>query len=524
MTKKDLNKWIMHHEIQRLSMMGFSAIKIANHLVMDSRTVLKYLRMTSQEFELHLLKSEERTKILSPFENFVKDKLTIYPDASTAQIHDWLKEFHQDIPKVSARSVYNFVMFVRQKYNIPVVQQTREYFPVEELAYGEQSQVDFGVFNMRISGSEKRKRVYFFAMVLSRSRMKYVWFSDNPFTGEHVCMAHEKAFDFFGGIPKVIVYDQDRTVLVDENLGDYILTETFKKYTRTRNFTLHFCRKADPESKGKIENVIQYVKKNLLNNRPYHDIETLNVEAISWLGRTANFLPHNYTKKSPDSEFMIEKTFLIPYTPMTIENKDTKMYHVRKTNTIAYKSNFYSLPIGTYLGQGTSVKVKELNGLIEISNLKDDPICIHKLSFLTGQTIVNSHHKRDTSSSIEQLKDQISSCFTEKNLAMQFLNQIHKTYPRYTRDHLQTILRALSEMEVKRELIDKALEFSLKNELYNGSEFKQVLAVFLSQEDSVKPNAKIILLDHKNLEKANQIPHKSNIEDYEKIVNPVNQK
>lgn len=79
-------------------------------------------------------------------------------------------------------------------------------------------------------------------------------------------------------------------------------------------------------------------------------------------------------------------------------------------------------------------------------------------------------------------------------------------------------------MEVKRELIDKALEFSLKNELYNGSEFKQVLAVFLSQEDSVKPNAKIILLDHKNLEKANQIPHKSNIEDYEKIVNPVNQK
>jgi hypothetical protein len=107
---------------------------------------------------------------------------------------------------------------------------------------------------------------------------------------------------------------------------------------------------------------------------------------------------------------------------------------------------------------------------------------------------------------------------------MQFLNQIHKTYPRYTRDHLQAIIRALFEIEVKKELIDKALEFSLKNELYNGSEFKQVLAVLLSQEDSVKPNAKIILLDHKNLEKANQIPHKSNIEDYEKIVNPVNQK
>ncbi len=151
MTKKNLNNWIMYSEIQRLSFMGFSASKIARYLVMDSRTVAKYLKMSNQEYEQHLINSDERSKILSPYENFVKDKLTIYPDATTAQIHDWLKEFHKDIPKASVRSVYNFVMFVRQKYNIPVVQQTREYFPVEELAYGEQAQVDFGVYNMRIA-------------------------------------------------------------------------------------------------------------------------------------------------------------------------------------------------------------------------------------------------------------------------------------------------------------------------------------------------------------------------------------
>jgi len=87
-------------------------------------------------------------------------------------------------------------------------------------------------------------------------------------------------------------------MVVDENIGGIILTSTFKQYTKPRGFKLHFCRKSDPESKGKIEDVIQYVKKNFLYNRPYYELEDLNTEALAWLGRTANRLAHNYTKKS----------------------------------------------------------------------------------------------------------------------------------------------------------------------------------------------------------------------------------
>jgi len=156
-------------------------------------------------------------------------------------------------------------MYVRQRHNIPFVRASREYFPIEELPYGEQAQVDFGEYNMRLSNG-KRKKVRFFVMVLSRSRMKYIWFLGKPFTAETVAKAHENAFEFFGGIPNTIVYDQDRTMVVDENLGDVILTTIFKRYTKSRSFKLHFCRKSDPESKGKVENVVQYVKKNFLYN------------------------------------------------------------------------------------------------------------------------------------------------------------------------------------------------------------------------------------------------------------------
>lgn len=518
MTQKDINNWIMYQEIHRLSRLGFSAPKIARYLVLDTRTVKKILAMTDQDYEKSLLKAEQRTKTLTPYESFVHDKLKLYADTSAAQMHDWLKESHPELPSVSQRSVYNFVMFVRQKYNIPFESITRDFFPVKELPYGDQAQVDFGEYNMR-QANDSRKKVRFFAMVLSRSRMKYICFSDVPYTAKTVCEAHEKAFAFFGGVPRTLVYDQDRTMLVDENIGDLILTATFKQYNRSRKFNLHFCRKSDPQSKGKIENVIQYVKKNFLYNRPYSDLETLNSQAGAWLSRTANRNIHNYTKKSPESEFIIEKPMLEPYTPLTIEIKEIKMYHVRKTNTINYKSNFYSLPMGTYKGPGTKVKLKQINNLIEIRDLKDELICSHELSTLIGQTISNTHHRRDNSKSLELLLAALSARFSLKDVATLYLQAIKALYPRYSRDHWQAIDKAITKSEADQNMVDSALDFCVSNEIFNGYNFEDVLMVLCSQSKPIKAIKPIALLDKTNLDKANQTPAKSDINEYEKIIN-----
>jgi len=518
MTKKDVSNWIMYHEIHKLKRLGFSNSKIAGYLVADTRTVNKYLQMSEEDYESFLLSVLERNKVLSPYEDFVKEKLIEFQETSSAQIHDWLKECHDAFPQVSVRTVYNFVMYVRQKHNIPFVKAPREYFPVEELPYGEQAQVDFGEYNMRMADG-KKKKVKFFVMVLSRSRMKYVWFWDKAYTSQTVCEAHEKAFAFFNGITNSIVYDQDRTMMVDENIGDYILTSTFKQYTNSRGFKLHFCRKADPESKGKVENVVQYVKKNFLYNRLFEDVDTLNTQANAWLHRTANYLPHNYTKKTPESEYFIEMSYLKPYIPLIIVNKEIKMHHVRKTNTIAYKSNFYTLPMGTYQGTETRVIVKEKDNTIEIYNLKDELICLHQLSSQTGQTIANTDHRRDTSKSLQEMMSQTGSCFTNQELAMQYLQEIKGRHPRYTRDHLQMVLKVLRN--VGKPQADKALEFCLRNEIFNGNEFSDVMHVLLTESKSERINS-IKLLDKNNLEKANQIPETSNINDYQNIINQLN--
>lgn len=516
MTKKDLNLWIMYHQIHHYRRLGFSSERIARYFRMDGRTIRKYLSMTEQDFEQFLITKGKREKVLADYEEFVKQKLSEFQDTSTAQIHDWLKEHHPDFPDVSTKTVYNFVMYVRQANNIPIVKPLREYAPVEELPYGEQAQVDFGDYNMRMSDGT-RKKVKFFAMVLSRSRMKFIWFLDKPFTAQTVCQAHEKAFEFFGGIPKTIVYDQDRTIIVDENLGDLILTSTFKKYTQSRSFALHFCRKSDPESKGKIENVIQYVKKNFLYNRVYYDLEALNAEAIAWLARTANFLPHNFTKLSPDSEFVIEKEYLKPYTPLIVQNMQNKTYTVRKDNTIAFRSNFYELPRGTYKGEGTRVIVRDNDNTLSIYNLQSGLICTFPISGLRGQKITNTNHRRDTSKTLDEMINLTAAYFTQKELALSYINQIRKIHPRYTRDHLQVILRALPL--ANQITSDKTLDFCLLNELFNGHEFEQVLHVLLLENQTSPRQNTIKLFNNGNLDKAVQIPQISNIQDYENIIN-----
>lgn len=120
-------------------------------------------------------------------------------------------------------------------------------------------------------------------MVLSRSRQKYIHLQASPFTTETSIYAHQLDFEYFQGIPKKIVYDQNRVFMVNENLGNYILTEKFQSYLDNESFDAIFCRKAAPESKGKVENVIKYVKYNLLRGREFTNINSLNDSAILWL-------------------------------------------------------------------------------------------------------------------------------------------------------------------------------------------------------------------------------------------------
>lgn len=507
-------KLMAYHIVHQLSREGFSVAAISKHLVMDWRTVRKYLDMSEAEYEQFLGKQTERKRELDEFEGFVKSRLGKYPDTSAAQMHDWLKEHYPHFPVVDSKTVFNFVCHVRQKYNIDKTPSAiREYTMVPEAAYGAQAQADFGEYNLRNSQGRKVK-VYFFAMSLSRSRYKYLFFSLAKFSTEMAILAHQQAFVFFAGIPETLVYDQDRAFIVDENSGDIILTEKFKNYARGAAFTLHFCRKADPESKGKIENIIKYVKRNFLYNRPFDDLETLNQEALAWLARTANHLPHSSTRLQPSAEWEIEKRYLRPCRNIEVLQNPLQPYTVRKDNSISYKGNYYSVPIGTYQGKGSEVEVRTDDGKIACFNKQGVLICIHNINTSKGKRIINNDHRREKTGRINELITQICTLIPNQEQMMFFIANIRTAKPRYVRDQLLLILQTITTYPAT---VATALEHCCKQKLSSAADLKSI-AQHLDEQNSklLHKSMKVFALPQTGMPSAAYIqPQTSSITDYD---------
>ncbi|WP_099083378.1 DDE-type integrase/transposase/recombinase [Desulforamulus profundi] len=75
--------------------------------------------------------------------------------------------------------------------------------------------MDFGETKL-LDANGQSVRLWFIGFVLAHSRYKYVEWSASPFTTRDVIQAHENAFEYYGGMPKEIVYDQDHLILVSE--------------------------------------------------------------------------------------------------------------------------------------------------------------------------------------------------------------------------------------------------------------------------------------------------------------------
>jgi transposase len=257
-----LKKLTMYNKVKELSREGLSIRQISRTTGLDRVTVRKYLQMSEEDFSDFLALQKQRLRKLQPYEQFIKERVTDYPDCSAAQVEDWLKEHHPDFQEVTTRTIYSFVQWIRKSHHISKPKGTpRQYHPVTQLPYGQQAQVDFGEYWM-VNADEDKVKVYFMIMLLSRSRRKFVSFSQQPITTRFVLEAHEQAFTFFEGIPHTLVYDQDSTIVTNENRGAILYTEAFNKYLLHRSLKIHLCRKSDPESKGKIEAGVKYVKHN----------------------------------------------------------------------------------------------------------------------------------------------------------------------------------------------------------------------------------------------------------------------
>lgn len=472
---------IMYSDIQKLKALGYKKQRAARQLNIDTKTVRKYWDMTEDEYITYYLESKERSKIMDPFHDYVLTRIAEHPEITSSIIYDNLREEFAGFSP-SYRSVRLYVCNLREKEGIPAPLKVRQYGENPELPFGFQAQVDMGQKVMKdVNG--KMVKVYIFAMVLSSSRYKYVRFQLEPFTAQTFVMAHDRAFQYFGGRPIEIVYDQDRVMVVSENGGDIIFTEAFDNYKNYAGFSVHLCRGADPESKGKIEAVVKYVKNNFLSCRLFHGIARLNSDGLAWLDRTGNGLVHETTKMIPAVAFTEEQKQLKTVPELSEPMMVPKIAIVRKNNVVMYRQNRYAMPKGTYQpGRNVRIEADEYKRSIRFFDLNDNSLIEeHRIYQGIGKCVRHTHPERDRVTKYQEFKGKVLSGFQESDQANTFIENMLTLKPRYIRDQLSIVAR-LQEQYSKEEL-SVAVNYCMQRNLFSATDFKDTLEYFGQKQD-----------------------------------------
>jgi len=463
--------WPVYQDIQQLKERGLNKSQVERQLGINWKTVNYYWEMTAEEFAERQKRAKKRRKNLEPYKDTILDWLHKYPDLSGAQVHDWLKEHYGDKYQGKERTLRRYISDLRQEYHISKSEKFRQYQAVQELPPGQQAQVDLGYTEV-ISTTGKRIKLYGLGFVLSHSRYKYVEWIDKPFTAITFTQALYRAFEFIGGMPKELVFDQDRVLAVSENYGDIIHTEEFERFRKNMRFKVYLCRGYDPESKGKIESVIKYVKHNYAVHRVFDSLVLWNEGCIDWLKRTGNAKVHSIIKKVPAEVFKAEREYLQPVPTMINDSEESLTRNVRNDNTVLYLSNRYRVPKGTYY-PGRIVKLEVKDDILEAYDNESSQLIIKQKISKEKGVIVPNKVQRDYSSKISELRDQAIVLLNGNDQAIYFLDQIKQEKPRYIRDQLQLIITEAAKYPDN--IIENALTYCVDRQLWSAVEFRDVL-------------------------------------------------
>ncbi|MGI0067411.1 MAG: IS21 family transposase [Thermoplasmata archaeon] len=317
------------HEILVLRQAGFSVRQVARKSKVSRNTVRRILRGgISTDVESGEL---GRPRVAGPFEKTVQQLLEKEGDLPTVEILRQLREHGYSAGK---DPVYRLVRRLRKIVTPPMVR-------FEGLA-GEFCQNDFGSVRIHYDdGTEEI--VHFFASRLKWSRWVYV----EPVPNEQVealVRALLAAFQSFGGVPLVCVFDNPKTVVIARQ-GDRIQwNETFAPVALDYRFAPELCTPRRGNEKGAVENLVGFVKNGFFKVRRFHDREDLEAQLGQWLHEVNEVRPCRATGVTPATRIAEERGRLRPLPIPSGEYALRFPVRVGPTGWVQFRGVRYSMP------------------------------------------------------------------------------------------------------------------------------------------------------------------------------------
>src|SRR5512133_989309 len=240
---------------------------IASQLKVHHETVQRVLAQGGLAPE----RSSNKPTMIQPYMQFVVAKLERYPELCASSLFQMTKErgypggpdhFRHLIARVRPRSPQE--AFLRLRTLI-----------------GEQAQVDWGAFG-RIAIGTAIRALWAFVMVLSWSRQIFLRFYLSAAMPSFV-RGHVDAFAFFRGIPRVILYDNLKSVVLERATHAIHFNSRLLELARHYRFEPRPVAVRRGNEKGRVERAIRYVRTSFFAGRTFRNIDDLNRQANDWM-------------------------------------------------------------------------------------------------------------------------------------------------------------------------------------------------------------------------------------------------
>jgi transposase len=441
-------------EIRRLYRIEHQRVAhIARQLRIDPKTVRKALASERVPIVVRLRKSPT---LLSAYTGYLQERLKTYPHLPATVLY---QELQKQGYLGSLRILQDALKRIRH--------QTKEVFLRIETTPGEQAQCDWANCGTVRIGRVLRK-LSAFVMVLSYSRLLYVEFTLSQCL-EDFLQCHINAFQFFGGVPKKILYDNLKAVVLARLGADIRFNPAFMEFAGVYGFEPVPCNVARGNEKGKVENGIYYLRVNFLPGRVLH-WPNVNAQAQTWLAETANVRKHRTTGERPASLWENEKPFLTSLPTRPFDATITRAVRSSHQALIRFEGNFYSVPHAyaykTLILKATPTHVRIVS--------ETTTVAIHPRSFDRGIVVENpQHYEGILSTKRKHFGLILTKRFRELGpLAHTFMEGLLRTESRPAQ-HLQQILNLISTYG--RQEVLAALEHAASCNVYGASYVKSIL-------------------------------------------------
>lgn len=252
---------------------------------------------------------------------------------------------------------------------------------------GEQSQVDWGHFG-QVQIGRARRPLMAFVMVLSYSRQIFLRFYLNQ-RMENFLRGHVAAFSAFTGIPRVILYDNLRSAVLERRGEAIRFHPTLLAFSAHYRFEPRPVAPARGNEKGRVERAIRYVRENFFAARRWTDLDELNAQAEAWCtGVSAQRPCPEDPTRSVAEVFAEERVQLIDLPDNPYPTDERVEVSIGKTPYARFDGNDYSVPhthVRRILNVSASLtQVRLLDGGTVIAE--------HPRSYDTGQQIEDPAH------------------------------------------------------------------------------------------------------------------------------------